>query len=264
MELISAEKVREILIKELAEFDKICKDNNLKYSVFYGTLLGAVRHKGFIPWDDDIDVAMPREDYDKLMAMQINNDNYEIKHYKYTDGYYYPFAKMIDKTTYIEEKDRNEKDMGLYIDIFPIDYVDNYGNGFDKEIRSALRAREFINHLTASTKKKYAKNALKFILKKIIHLFTDPFRIPFLTRFEQKHIKENGEYCINFVNNFDGESQLLKSEYWQRLIPMQFENISVTGFADYDAILTKKYGNYMELPKDADQISHHGFTAWYK
>jgi lipopolysaccharide cholinephosphotransferase len=264
MKEIQPKELKEICVKVLDKFDQICKENNFRYSIYYGTLIGAVRHQGFIPWDDDVDVIMPREDYEKLMAMQYDDGNYEIKNYSYTKDYFYPFAKMIDKNTLLIEKHRCEKNMGVYIDIFPCDYVDNYGNGFDKDISKALKGRMFINHLGGSTDREQSKNIFHYYLKIIAHKIMNPFKINLIKKFDTQFIKDNGDYGINFVNNFDGESQLIKTKYWDSLIPMKFENIEVMGFADYDAILSKKYGDYMQIPPESAQISHHGFVAYYK
>lgn len=264
MRKIPNDEVKVICVNILKKFTEICREHNLRYSIYYGTLIGAVRHKGFIPWDDDIDVVMPRADYEKLMLLQYRDDLYEIKNYSYSSDYFYPFAKMIDKSTHIEEKYRSEKGMGLYIDIFPVDYVDNYPKGFERDIHNALRTRRLINHLAGSTDRKYAENIVKYAAKKLVHLFTDPVRLKVIENFDHRYIKESGEYCINFVNNAEGAVQLMKSAYWDNLIPMKFEELEVMGFADYDAILTKKYGDYMQLPPKEAQITHHSFTAYYK
>lgn len=264
MREIGNDDLKSICKDILKKYTEICKEHNLRYSIFYGTLIGAVRHGGFIPWDDDIDVVMPREDYERLVALQYEDEKYEIKNYRYTDDYFYPFCKMVDKDTEIFEKYRAEKNMGLYIDIFPIDYVDNYENGFDRDIAKALRNRHFMNHIAGSTERKYAKNTLHYVLKIAAHIIIDPFRKRLIEKFDREFVKENGEYCINFVNNAEGAVQLLKTEYWDNLIPMKFEDLTVMGFADYDAILTKKYGDYMQLPSEDKQISHHTFKAYYK
>lgn len=264
MREISNDELKIICKDILKKFTDICKEHDLKYSIFYGTLIGAVRHSGFIPWDDDIDVIMPREDYEKLLKLQYEDDRYEIKNYRYTKDYFYPFCKMIDKGTVIFEKYRAEKNMGIFIDIFPIDYVDNIDSGFERDIAKALRNRKFMNHLAGSTDKEYASNTLIYCIKKIAHFVMNPFRLRLIEKFDKEFIKENGEYCINFVNNVEGASQLLKTEYWDNLIPMKFEDIEVMGLADYDAILTKKYGDYMQLPPKQEQVTHHSFHSYYK
>ena len=109
----------------LDEIQRICKENNLKYSLAYGTLLGAVRHKGYIPWDDDIDICLLREDYEKLIA--ILKDKNAPGHKEWLTladdtcrGYYYPFAKAYDNRTTVK-MERHKGEMGIWVDIFPLD-----------------------------------------------------------------------------------------------------------------------------------------------
>ena len=107
-------------------FIAFCHEHHLTYYAAYGTALGAVRHQGMIPWDDDIDVWMPRKDYDKLLSLRshLNGTNYEIIDIK-DKGYYLYFAKFCDRNSTIIERE-GEALMGLYLDIFPLDNYDNH------------------------------------------------------------------------------------------------------------------------------------------
>nr|MCR5207201.1 LicD family protein [Eubacterium sp.] len=128
MKELSLEEVKKTELEILIRFDEICKNNNIEYSLAYGTMLGAVRHNGFIPWDDDIDVFVKRSDYEKLLGLRYDDGRFEIKSHRYSNNYYYPFAKMIDKNTDLDVSWRLDKDMGVFIDIFPLDYHDNNSN----------------------------------------------------------------------------------------------------------------------------------------
>ena len=126
MKKISISEMKNKQLKMLVEFDKICRNYDLKYSLCGGTLLGAVRHKGYIPWDDDIDVMMPRPDFDKLMEIGLEND-YFFKSPISKDKsipYIYSYGKMFDKSTkLIEFPNSKNIESYLYIDIFPIDGI---------------------------------------------------------------------------------------------------------------------------------------------
>ena len=111
--------IKKICLDILVEFDAFCRKNNLKYSLAYGTAIGAVRHSGYIPWDDDIDVMMPRSDYEKLLSIFSNDGNYKLFNDSMPD-YYYQYAKIVDVNYPIKEFNRKEKLMGLWIDIFPV------------------------------------------------------------------------------------------------------------------------------------------------
>lgn len=123
-------QLQDSLYKMLIEFDKICTEHNLKYYISSGTLLGAIRHGGFIPWDDDIDIEMPRKDYETLINKfsEIMPKEYSLEYYKNTLGYYYTFIKIINtQTTAIRRNnDGSLRATGIYLDIFPIDGISNY------------------------------------------------------------------------------------------------------------------------------------------
>ncbi len=112
----------------LQEIDKICRHYHIRYYLAGGTLLGAVRHQGFIPWDDDIDIAMPREDYEQFIKIMSHKKHpiYKLLAIECTKGYPYTFAKVVDtRTRLVEEIGKDLHQMGVFIDIFPIDGMGN-------------------------------------------------------------------------------------------------------------------------------------------
>lgn len=130
MKEINTVELKRIELDILKYIKTQCEKYNLRYYLAYGTLLGAVRHKGFIPWDDDIDIHMPREDYDKLIELEYNNPDskYKLLSPKYNKDYYYSFAKMVDNETILEETGLKQiKELGVYVDIFPLDYIKKKG-----------------------------------------------------------------------------------------------------------------------------------------
>lgn len=119
---IKVEELKQIQLDILKFVDKFCKENNLKYFLAYGTLLGAVRHKGYIPWDDDIDIIMFREDYEKFVTT-FKDVNYKVFATEVNSKYPYPFAKVGDTRTYYMEEIKDVIDTGVNIDVFPLDYL---------------------------------------------------------------------------------------------------------------------------------------------
>ena len=121
-EITEIAELKEIQLGILREIDKLCKAYHLKYFMSDGTLLGAVRHKGYIPWDDDLDIWMPRKDYEKLEQIMNQEDScYKVVNHKNTKGYIYAFGKAVDTRTILKENIEVNCPMGIYVDIFPYD-----------------------------------------------------------------------------------------------------------------------------------------------
>ena len=120
-EICNLSEIKKIELDILRAFRSFCEKNSLRYFLAYGTLLGAVRHGGFIPWDDDIDVAMPRTDYERFLK-EFRDERYEVYDLS-KKGYFYPFAKLCDTTTVLIEEMSVKNSIGVYIDIFPMDGI---------------------------------------------------------------------------------------------------------------------------------------------
>lgn len=126
MRLISFEEHKKIQLSILRDIDVFCQKNQIKYFLAFGTLLGAIRHKGFIPWDDDIDIAMPRPDYNKfILSFNGMVDNLKVLAPEIDLDYYAPYANVYDTRTVLEEKGTSHLkfEIGVKIDVFPIDGV---------------------------------------------------------------------------------------------------------------------------------------------
>jgi lipopolysaccharide cholinephosphotransferase len=117
-------ELREIQMGILDDVHRFCEEQGLRYSLSSGTLIGAVRHQGYIPWDDDIDIYMLRSDYERfLKSYHDQNGHYRVLNPKKEDHYYYTFAKVVDQRTKMVEKETEGYEIGVYIDVFPVDYV---------------------------------------------------------------------------------------------------------------------------------------------
>ena len=139
---LSPEEFRQMQLLQLdmlVELDRVCRENNINYTIFGGTLLGAVRHKGYIPWDDDLDIWMPRKDYEKLEQIMNQEDScYKVVNHKNTKGYIYAFGKAVDTRTILKENIEVNCPMGIYVDIFLM--MDSLGEkrGYIKHVRKCL------------------------------------------------------------------------------------------------------------------------------
>ena len=263
MQQLSLEELKQIELDILKRFDAICRENNLQYSLAYGTMLGAVRHQGFIPWDDDIDVFMKREDYEKLLSLQYDDGRYEIKSYRYTKGYYYPFSKMIDAFTVLDEPWRADKNMGVYIDIFPLDTVQITD---ENEIAPILKKADALFNRAYHMGHKLSHHksfSLRYIVKLLFLLLTYPFKRAVIGKAERFAMKDkSGNYRAMLVQI--SPAAFVESVYYDDVIDMPFEDGEFPVYKQYDYLLTKEYGDYMQLPPEEKRVSNHSFTAYRK
>ncbi len=258
------------LLKLLDYFDSICKKYNLKYTLIAGSLLGAVRHKGFIPWDDDLDIAMPRVDYDKLL--KIPSEEFVFPFFLQTPatdkGYHKRFAKLRNsQTTEIPYKDAIfNYNHGVFIDIFPLDAIPDNENEFHKITKQlsnttrilhyAARVNGGIGTLGLSSKKKIAYYILfPFVKAKIItssRLFDRCNKIA--SKYENKPHKKVGIFILTLQN----KRFIFDAKDFSKYITMRFEDREYYVPKNYDNILTTSYGDYM-IP--VQQKSEHGDTV---
>ena len=258
----------EIQREELSILKKTIKflDNNkINYFIFAGSLIGAVRHKGFIPWDDDIDIAIPRADYEKLIQILLKRDLTIDKNIK-VDGYevgksYWPFLKIINENICVETKNRWEQ--FLWIDIFPLDGLPKYSKFYLKKM--VFFKKLFIEKKNIELKNEniHKKNAYKIVWN-IIDLFLK--RISF-SKFTTYYINYAKKYDVNTSNNVCnnvwgvGDKEKFPKSILNDITLYDFENIKVKGFKNYDIWLKNRYGNYMEMPPVENRITH-DFKAW--
>lgn len=257
---ISLSEMQHSLLQDLKEIDRVCKELGCTYFLAYGTLLGAVRHDGFIPWDDDIDIWMFRKDFEKFVAkaQDVLKDNYFLQN-ALTDKYYdlpHIACKVRnDNTTLIEEWDKKYH-QGGFIDIFPLDYVGDDPQAFHKLKKkcafiASLKMRISFKELSGI--KKYIRIMLQLIFKLV------PMKS--IYKYLQRNIelvRDNDESSNSDV--LTGLDDILKDVYKKE----DFWPVKYLKFEDYefmcpnnpDAILKTLYGDYMKLPDVSDRIPH--------
>ena len=255
---LTAEQLQSLKICErdmLSEFVRICNKHGIKYFIQGGTLLGTVRHSGFIPWDDDIDVSLPRDEYERFLAVaQDELPDYYFLQTKDTDPEYpNNFAKIRDsRTTFIETSAKNLNiNHGAYIDIFPLD---NYPCGFKAKV---YEFKKFL--LTRRIYKAFYMPHMSFIAK-IITLIT-MILFPSLKGAVEKREKlfKSVKPTDRVVNNSGAwlDKEIIPKEWVQNTIQMEFEGINVNVSDKYDQWLTYVYGDYMSLPPENERVGHH-------
>lgn len=256
---LSISECRDIQLTILREIDNFAKINGLRYSLGYGSMLGAVRHKGFIPWDDDIDIIMPREDYEKFKS-KYKSDLYEIVSSD-SDGYFYPFMKLVDKNTYVKMAD-NATIHGIWIDIFPIDKIPN--NPFFRKIfllRSFWLRSLLISATTDFSEKIIKKKKLKRFLKILCEIFGKQNVVKHYEKLNKKYVSKNKKYFSCLSSPYTLKEVYDADELFDNLKKYEFENYEFNGINNYDSYLKMLYGDYMKLPS-FDKRRTHRIEAW--
>ena len=266
--------IREIQQEEKKILDnvvKILNNNNLRYFLCGGTLLGAVRHKGFIPWDDDIDIAMPRPDYDKLQQLLIKNKiecpNKLSFHSLSLKNLNFPFIKVYNHCIEIYDyryEDRFEK--YLWIDIFPIDGFPESNKECIKwfkkrnKYKKMLGYRKMSNKFIFENKKNLLKNITKFVFKYICKIIPENFFAKKIDKLSKKYPYDSSRYAGCFSWGYGPQEKMEKKEF-EEYIDVEFEESIYKSIKNYDLYLTNLYGDYMTLPPEDKRVTH-SFEAW--
>lgn len=268
---ITLDEMKKIELDIMKEIHKICEEQNINYFLSGGTLLGAVRHKGFIPWDDDIDILLPRTDYERFIDYCINNETpFKLICNKTDPNYGYLFAKAVDTSTVLIEDfaNKNGSEMGVFVDIFPLDGV---GDTMDEAIKQLNKTRFYRELLIAANWKRFARSKTKA-------WYYEPIRFAFfvLSRFfsykslidkiESKYPKENFEskkYSACICGAYRNK-EICLSETYTEYIMLPFEDCLFRCPKKYENYLINVYGDYMKLPPEEKRITHHSFKAYYK
>ena len=260
--------IREIQQMELGIMEyihEICQKIGVKYFLAYGSLIGAVRHKGFIPWDDDMDICMLREDYEKLQDYLISNPNerYEVMSYKNNLNYVYPFMKVQDNQTYLLEEDvRIDSNMGIYVDIFPVDGYEDDSVFKDKMTRLIKKRQLSCYTFKGITNTKSLLNSLIRYISVIVFYFTNTNK--YIRGIDElaKSRKVDDYELVDYLIYKDMHKPVWKREWLEQTIMGVFEGKEFMIPKNYHEILTSDYGDYMQLPPVELRFSHHDFQLW--
>ena len=247
------------------EVKKICEENNLRYYLAAGTLLGAVRHKGFIPWDDDIDLYMPRPDYERFIEIYYKAGGQNILHAQEANlDYQYSFMKIAAKNTILYEKGAHcGVEMGVYIDIFPLDGLGDSIEDAHKIFRKIdLPIKLLMSYRVDKIRKhvSFVKNCMVVGASIVAHLFGSKKLSIKINKIAQTYDFDKSKYVGTFVDEV-GDNRIYEKELFDGFCELEFEGCVFVVPSGYEKVLTKLYGDYMKLPPIEKQVFTHGYEA---
>ncbi len=252
-------KLQKYQIEILDEVVRICQKHKIQYFIIGGNLIGAIRHKGFIPWDDDLDIAMMREDYDKFLEVATQEiDKRMLVDYAENNEYYYlPFAKIrLRDSIYEEPEQKNyQGPKGIWIDIFPMDNANQEDSLFIRWQTFLKESIHFINAIKANVTSE--KNS---IMKKIIRFIFKPISTQKLVRLQQKIMKwenrKEAKYCISFGARYGMRKQTMLKSVFLPATQVEYEGKMYDAPGNYEFYLKRVYGDYMTLPPEDKRVTH--------
>lgn len=257
-------EMRKIQMDILLFIHQFCIDNGIQYSLAWGTMLGAIRHKGYIPWDDDIDIMKTRPEYDRFCKLFHDERSIYKLYDVHTDKkWIYPFAKISDERTIRVEKNALDE-IGINIDVFPIDF---YADSYEDAMKALKRMKFWKKIYVAKILRSYTGMSL---LKNIIyHLYKIPCSlIPLkfvLKKFDEiSCVTSKGKtaYCGFLVEAT--KAVVLKSEIFDKYAEYQFEGHRFHGVKNYESYLRTTYGDYMTPPPIDQRCAHEVVGMYWK
>lgn len=265
MKKLTVSELRDVQMSILDTVHEFCISNGIKYSLSDGTLIGAVRHKGFIPWDDDIDIYMPRADYERFEELfpSIKDGRYVLSSMYRDKEWHSTFAKVWDNRTISEIGSKNTKPYGVFIDIFPVDDVPDDISEWKSYMRiMKYRNKILSNRFRAISKKRSVANNFAIIILRILTFWLSPQKaLMLMDSYAQKYNNKGYHSC--FENSYGPDLKApFPKELFNELKYYPFENREYLAFADADTYLTLSFGDYMQLPPEKDRVHHEEIAYW--
>ena len=249
------------ILKILLAVDKVCQEHHLRYYAWAGTMLGAVRHKGFIPWDDDMDICMPRPDYDCFMshAHEWLPAPYEAICAEINSSYPGAFGKVINANTTLIEREHSDYLGGIYIDIFPIDGVPS-GRLAQKIAVMRYGILDKLIYFLNRNPYKHGHGSSSWPILLLQKLFSRQWAQKRILKLRLRYDYEQSDKVLDYD---DGIRGIIDKKILGSPTPIEFEGERIMGVEKWDLYLTAKYGDYMIIPPHDDQRQHNFFYLDY-
>lgn len=263
MKNASIEELKSIQLDILDDVHRFCTENGIRYSLGGGTLLGAVRHTGYIPWDDDIDINMPREDYERFIRI-YNSEKNEVLDLRNSRNCVELCVKICRKGTKMTDLALGRTLWGINIDLFPIDGCpDDFGPHCNQILYLRKKLSQICPYYQVVRKKDKTKWFLKYILKRIIYFY--PHNVLYLKKeidnLSRRYPLTRGKLGGGILGGY-AHKEVMSADTFFSYDDILFENRMYRTISDWDTYLHSLYGDYMTPPPVEKQITHHLYDAF--
>lgn len=258
-----------VILKKIIE---ICDKININYYMAYGSLIGVVRHRGFIPWDDDLDLYMMRPDYDKFLAWCMEHEQelypFKLLSRENCENYPYNIARFNDLRYEAVYENTQAYISGMFIDIYPLDGAGNEEVKFEKKMRIIKRNLfRFIlwstdDHYEPSGKKKKWRSAVKVLGRRYAKVRGAEHFLDKMLKLGKQFTIKDSKYVSVLI--WDASMYVQDKSDFEEFVYGEFEGIQVKIPKGYDRVLKNIYGNYMELPPEEERVPHHRYKLYYR
>ena len=272
MKEMKLREIQNVELNILKKIDEICEENHFKYYIYYGTLLGAVRHKDFIPWDDDADIIMPRPDFEKFVSYCNKHKKelapFSLMYYTNNNKYIYPIGRLIDTRYRVDYEGNDDYGLGLFVDIYPYDGVGNTYAEAKKNVKRLRLIRYFLQ--LAGTNRVYKSQYGLFatLLKYLARPWAKLIGVKGFIKIEQFVIKKytynNSKFVANALWNCYGIREIAEKNTFEYETKLEFSGLKFNAPSNFDEHLKRIYGDYMTPPPKEERHPTHDYKAYLK
>lgn len=264
-EEVAPEQVKKIGYSILSDVAEFCERNGIQYSLACGTALGAIRHDGFIPWDDDVDICMPRPDYERFLDA-YTSEQFVLYDTRYQKNYPYAFAKVCDRNTVLIEHIEEPCKFGVYIDIFPIDGLPQSEELRKKHMKKLAWDFRLLawKRMPRDKKLDIPHKLIMLAAKSVLHIVPIRFLVRKLEYDVKKYSYTRSDFVGHLVSPAPWGEDVKPKAVFDNPVRHIFEDRKFLVPGDVDKYLTLEYGDYMQLPPEEKQVAKHDFVAYYK